>query len=225
MTTDRFLSQDPFPGSHEIPGSLHRYLYGDGDPMNRQDPSGLFPWDLVGVGLVVGLFGVFLATAPTLFEATLILGVGRTPDTSPKMLPTCPCTVEDLKNDKNVPAGEAKWAHPWEGGTSGILSWWIFHPGSAFDYRRTGAGVSGQQCTYDSCGKLITGGPGAGTPDRYSPITPSLVTLHFLFDVVPWYQLGWQKYTADPRWAPQNERNCTPNFVIFMFGSITVSPY
>ena len=37
----RFLTMDPFPGSINDPGSLHRYLYTRNDPVNRIDPGGL----------------------------------------------------------------------------------------------------------------------------------------------------------------------------------------
>ncbi len=37
----RFISSDPFPGRMTEPLSLHKYLYANGDPLNRTDPSGL----------------------------------------------------------------------------------------------------------------------------------------------------------------------------------------
>jgi RHS repeat-associated protein len=46
--TGRFMSRDPLDGDFSEPLSLHKYLYADGDPVNRRDPSGLS--DLVEVG-------------------------------------------------------------------------------------------------------------------------------------------------------------------------------
>ena len=38
--TGRFMSRDPYDGDAKIPGTLHKYLYADGDPVNGRDPSG-----------------------------------------------------------------------------------------------------------------------------------------------------------------------------------------
>jgi RHS repeat-associated protein len=40
--TGRFLSHDPMLGDEEDPITLHRYAYGNGDPVNFADPSGKF---------------------------------------------------------------------------------------------------------------------------------------------------------------------------------------
>lgn len=46
-----------------------------------------------------------------------------------------------------------------------------YHPGAKWCIRskKSGSSKSGQQCCYDSNGKLITHGAGAGTPDKVSP--------------------------------------------------------
>ena len=38
--TGRFLSRDPEDGTAKDPASLHKYLYANGDPVNRTDPMG-----------------------------------------------------------------------------------------------------------------------------------------------------------------------------------------
>jgi RHS repeat-associated protein len=38
--TGRFLSRDPLDGQAKDPASLHKYLYANGDPVNRIDPRG-----------------------------------------------------------------------------------------------------------------------------------------------------------------------------------------
>jgi RHS repeat-associated protein len=38
--TGRFLSRDPEDGKIKIPATLHKYLYANGDPVNRIDPRG-----------------------------------------------------------------------------------------------------------------------------------------------------------------------------------------
>jgi RHS repeat-associated protein len=40
--TGRFITRDPFDGVPSAPATLHRYVYAQGDPINRRDPSGLF---------------------------------------------------------------------------------------------------------------------------------------------------------------------------------------
>ena len=40
LTSDRFWTRDNVDGDHEDPLSLHKYLYGGDDPVNRIDPSG-----------------------------------------------------------------------------------------------------------------------------------------------------------------------------------------
>ena len=40
--TGRFLSRDPEDGDYTDPKTLHKYLYANGDPVNRIDPSGRY---------------------------------------------------------------------------------------------------------------------------------------------------------------------------------------
>jgi RHS repeat-associated protein len=38
--TGGFMSRDPEDGKVKYPKSLHKYLYAEGDPVNRRDPRG-----------------------------------------------------------------------------------------------------------------------------------------------------------------------------------------
>jgi RHS repeat-associated protein len=51
----RFVSSDPFPFALTDPATLHRYAYAHGDPINYQDPTGLFGLsDLSAVQSILG---------------------------------------------------------------------------------------------------------------------------------------------------------------------------
>jgi hypothetical protein len=118
------------------------------------------------------------------------------------VLPDCPCTEAEAKADPSA----------WQGGPAGILLP-FFHPGAAFEYRSARGFTSipgtshGQQCCYDLNGRLITEGPGAGTPDLWSPRTHFLK--HQRDDVQTWASLGWQLYNR--YWIPNQGRGCRAN--------------
>jgi RHS repeat-associated protein len=60
-SSGRFISMDSHEGSLLSPASLHRYVYGNGDPVNRIDPSGLVSLTDV-VGSAIGAaFSTFFA--------------------------------------------------------------------------------------------------------------------------------------------------------------------
>ena len=117
------------------------------------------------------------------------------------VLPDCPCTFNDAMANPSV----------WEDSTSLFTS--TYHPGADKDVR-TKNGYStipnsshGQQCTYDKQGNLITTGPGAGTPDVWTPNT------HFVrhqgTDVATYNALGSNIYVQ--YWQPNNGNNCEAN--------------
>jgi RHS repeat-associated protein len=62
----RFWSQDSYEGSAEEPASLHKYSYGNNDPVNRIDPSGhmSFKQKLAALAIIT-----ILAAIPTLYSA------------------------------------------------------------------------------------------------------------------------------------------------------------
>ncbi len=96
------------------------------------------------------------------------------------------------------------------------------HPGAAVCFRsypavRTSEGWSGQQCCYSISGRLITVGPGAGTPDRSSScsgesatgrmrVSPQGLISHLLRDVRFWRRMPWQVYQS--YWTPDAGRAC-----------------
>ena len=53
----RFASRDPFPGLPTRPATLHRYLYAEGDPVNRADPTGEFA-GVIGLSVANIMVGV-----------------------------------------------------------------------------------------------------------------------------------------------------------------------
>jgi hypothetical protein len=117
------------------------------------------------------------------------------------VLPNCPCS------ESTVLAASSTWvpdANP-------ALSW--FHPGATSSYRSSASYSSipgsshGQQCTYNSSGELITYGPGAGTPDVWSPNTNQ--RQHILADAATWQVLGWRIYNSF--WCPNNGNGCPAN--------------
>ena len=118
-----------------------------------------------------------------------------------EILPDCPCTDAEARRD----------AAKWKGGIGGCPD--FFHPGAATGYRSKQGYASvpgtshGQQCCYDAQGRLITEGPGAGTPDVWSPETD--FANHQLYDVQTWFSLGWQTYNR--YWVPNAGRSCPPN--------------
>jgi RHS repeat-associated protein len=83
-----------------------------------------------------------------------------------KGLPSCPCRLACVKPFFTWGAlnpDPSVWNNP---------STWTFgyHPGATWSMRsKPSSSGAGQQCCYDSNAKLITHGPGAGTPDKSSP--------------------------------------------------------
>jgi hypothetical protein len=114
-------------------------------------------------------------------------------------LPDCPCTV---------PSGDTA---NWVSDSNPNLS--KYHPGAVYSYRSTAAATQGsrhgQQCTYDAAGRLITSGPGAGTPDVYSPSSYINIPYHIVYDVKTWDELGWSTYNR--YWRPNQGAGCDTN--------------
>jgi hypothetical protein len=136
-------------------------------------------------------------------------------------LPNCPCENPDKKGVK-INDGWAK--------DKGDL--FKYHRGATECFRsypavETAEGASGQQCCYDEKGKLITGGCGAGTPDKISTCDGedengvmktriSGLLGHYNKDVKPWDKFGgidsgWVKYNL--LWKPNNGNNCIKNII------------
>jgi hypothetical protein len=128
------------------------------------------------------------------------------------VLPDCPCTYEEAMANPDV----------WKDSTSPFSSW--FHPGAAHDvrtkhgYRTIPDSNHGQQCTYDNDGKLITSGPGAGTPDVWSPETN--FWNHQATDVDTYNALGSNVYVR--YWTPNNDNNCEAN--VGGGGNVSLTP-
>ncbi len=89
-------------------------------------------------------------------------------------VPPCPCTFTQANVDANFQLSNHKLD--------------FFHPGAANCFRGpSSTTASGQQCCYGEDGNIIVGPPGGGTADRYSPDGVVSTTLHFFYDVAPWF--------------------------------------
>ena len=98
-------------------------------------------------------------------------------------LPDCPCNEDEIREPEDF-----------ESSNFGIGT---YHPGAENCYRSSEPltyispdnpekiASPGQQCCYDESGKLITNGPGAGTPDLYSPSDWRNIGSHREYDVQP----------------------------------------
>ncbi|NEP10654.1 MAG: hypothetical protein F6K14_10650 [Symploca sp. SIO2C1] len=118
-------------------------------------------------------------------------------------LQPCPCTIDEAEADEHF-----------EEGSSLFLDG--YHPGAVTEYRTRaqdvgvvepiGAGAGnlpplrpGQQCTYSEDGYLITHGPGAGTPDAYSPsVTDNFDGVHPDIEIRLRSHTFWDVDTFDP---------------------------
>ena len=65
----RFVSADPFGGFAERPGSLHKYVYAENDPVSLVDPSGLFASAVGAVGVIAVAVAVLSASSSAAFSA------------------------------------------------------------------------------------------------------------------------------------------------------------
>ena len=89
-----------------------------------------------------------------------------------KALPDCPCSITPSDKGSCPPAPLIIDSIPWscaQASGGSVLN--FYHPGASFElrYRAQNTG-NGQQCTYDTDGKLINQGPAAGTADRAGPL-------------------------------------------------------
>ncbi len=77
--TGRFMSRDPEDGKPVDPGTLHKYLYASGDPINRADPTGRYSTagtipGQVGFGDAVGEYVVLVLQATAAVVAVAAVG-------------------------------------------------------------------------------------------------------------------------------------------------------
>ena len=128
-----------------------------------------------------------------------------------KELPPCPCCLT-VKGGKFSPPEDPNFKKtlsekPKE------------HPGAAVCIRSIDVNGAGEQCCYDQKGKLITGGLGAGTPDRASGGFFSLD--HGKKDGFPFYVAKFLDGVASTNYRelylkrrpPQNKNNCEENII------------
>jgi hypothetical protein len=115
-------------------------------------------------------------------------------------LPQCYCHKDKIPGGHGEPGFGGKWNTDADALLNARFSR-RYHPGAVWDFRWFGptpTGTAGQQCIYDENGKLITRGPGAGTPDIHSPAASWLN--HRKEDVRPLDRLPVGVYVE--RWQP-----------------------
>lgn len=213
----RFLSRDPL-GFWEDEANLgNAYTYGGNNAVNRTDSLGLQsakpkPKAPSKPGRSTWMTSKALDKVVDKVVATGVAIIKIVFWYSE--LPDCPCENPDRKGVKT----DDDWASE---GTSHA------HPGAAECFRsypRKGVNKlaldgPGQQCCYDKCGTLITGGAGAGTPDRYNSAEgeddKGKVDLyvwggikHVSVDYVPYQALGWKRYNL--LWPPNQGSDAKP---------------
>ena len=199
----RWLSQDPIGVLWELRlaeqlvqfgrnASLHafQYTYAKNNPSSVMDPSGWI--DIVPV----------IPMTPS-----------GPPPLSKRVYP-CPCTKDEL-----LAIGGLQKITLRKCDDNTIRE---YHPGAANCWRLCDMARStqaGNQCCYDDSGALITGGPGAGTPDLFSvACNINLAPSHLTHDVGPFKDFK-RKYGSDfgwciyhqAGWAPVYQPRCKKN--------------
>lgn len=233
----RWLSKDPAVNIFDP----NAYRYCRNDPVDLVDESGLFTLEdaknlLCPLSLLATSPGVYLACRGSLTSAGIFSAWIALESTSTAWLsavPPCPCTITcatGIVKGWTCPSGIPVTAclHPNTGWYAGFSQPTIdgailkkYHPGACAEIRSAGTnGMSGQQCTYDVFGNLITTAPAAGTPDLHSPLING--AKHYLHDVAPFdlaYDLDLRTLTpVGPNVTsyltvrpPNNALGCPPN--------------
>lgn len=142
------------------------------------------------------------------------IGQSKPPKGKPwyEKLPPCPCTYKEAQDSANKKG--SSWLDCGKANQD-------FHYGSSTEVRWAPpkAGMSGQQCTYDKNGNLITGGIAAGSPDKVSPHGCGATSInlnsiqsfwgHKTNDMDTWATLPCWQYLRD--WPANNANHCSPS--------------
>lgn len=118
-------------------------------------------------------------------------------------IPPCPCTVAELQ------------AFSWNKNVTVVYPDSHVHPFATSCARvKFDDCCAGNQCCYDARGNLITGGQGAGSPDKVSPTGICALPGHVLNDFLPYvlcvlFADGWETYNQS--FPPYNDKDCLPN--------------
>jgi len=131
-----------------------------------------------------------------------------------EQVPICPCNYDDIIEESNSLCTKGVWR---KCGKTEFLD--IYHYGAQFEARwiPIDDDAPGQQCTYDTDKKLITGGVAAGTPDKDAPggCGTSIFDLdpgHYFKDVKPWEgEKSCVNYLKE--WVPNDGLICDENII------------
>ncbi len=107
LATGRFVSLDNYEGNSNDPGSLHKYLYANADPINRTDPSGNVSVGgiLAGVAIIGIIAAIAIPTSTSLFRGAL-----QTPREPVIQIDDQPVIVEGSGWDDGIVASSLEFA-------------------------------------------------------------------------------------------------------------------
>ena len=98
VETGRFISKDSYEGYQYDPKSLHKYLYGENNPVNRTDPSGYF--SIAETSITVSVNNI-LSSMSNILAVAAVASVACSLDAGGSILLDTPALGPCGKNDEN----------------------------------------------------------------------------------------------------------------------------
>ncbi len=205
----RFLSMDP-PSANGVDVLFeHPFVYARNNPVNHVAAANAFiiwPWQ----------------PKPPSSDKKRCEQWAAEEENAPKvwlrLIPGCPCLLPCRPDNPSMNPNPALWFDPEPADQK-------YHPGAHWCMRSKPVGAAsarrptscgyGQQCCFDRQGRLITGGPGAGTPDYYAPVGLRCALKHYRADVEPfWWCKNAGLLNVYLQYRPPDNRNeCKENVI------------